>query len=759
MLRPLSQVSLIALMTALPFVAQADVPGACSPYPTDDDDVVTCSGTGPGFTEKNLDGLSVTVTAGAVIRDDGKEAIRGGEDLRVTNHGTITSDDGSALRGDDEFYLKNEGLITSSADKGVEADDFSEVINNGTITSTLWDYDDEEEEWVGADAVQVGDDSKVTNRGTLSGTDEGVQVGDDSTVHNYGTITGTDRGVDSKEETWIYNYADGVITGTTGDGVRVDGDGGLVVNHGKIYAGDDGVQVGDDGEVRNYGLIDSDDKGIQADDDAKILNEGTILSDDEGIEAGDDAEITNAGTITALDDAINAGENAMITNALGGVLTATGAQDGIDIDSGTVLNYGLIQSLGGEDGIDFDASEVATSTITNHGTISGKIGVNVELGLDDPANTMSQVVINHGTIIGTSGTALQLGAGDDTLDIYSMDIQGTVDLGTGEDTLIVRETVEEGVVYFASDVEIVDLDEAPETAVYGDMTLVVGPRGVFGAMDGLSARRTAQMGKSALMPMAGNPAPAPALGFAAGGMDQGGWWGSGSASVFDGQGAGRLTVGRDYDRLGVFVSYGRTTGEAGGGYDLTEDSTMIGLHTGRALAGGGDLVGIAYLGFAETDLSGGVSGKGSVDSRIFGLAGAVTSAATPGGLSVTARAGIEHQSFDSFTLSGLGGARYAARDVTTGFLSAEARLTRSLPGGGTITPFLGAEVLFTDGEAVTLGLGSGTARYATEGDDTLGQLTLGVELEAASQPWRLRIEGQYDAHEKSGVQVTAGMRF
>ncbi|MBY5970750.1 autotransporter outer membrane beta-barrel domain-containing protein [Ferrimonas balearica] len=809
--RALSHVSLIALLAAMPLAGQAlasSDPSACIPSSPADDDVVTCSGTGTGFTDDDLDGVTVTVAPGAQISGDGDRAFEVDDDLTLTNHGSITS----------------------AEDQAVKADKRATLTNNGTITSTAW-YE-EDDEMVGEDAVNVDDEALITNNGTITGTDEGVQVGDFSTVHNYGAITGTDRGVDTGARTTVINHEDGTITALDSDGLRIDGAEGVVTNYGEISGADEGIQTGadatihnygtitgedhaidtsgeDDGDpnattivnhegaliegidgdgihfegtggsitnrgtilagdegiqaedevtVRNYGLIDSADKGIAVEDDATVINEGTILSLTEGIEAEDNAVITNRGSIETLDDAINAGENATIFNY--GDLLVTGPQDGIDIDSGAVTNYGSIVSEGGEDGIDFDASDVATSTITNHGLIEGKIGINVELGGDDPANTQSQVVVNHGTIIGHSGTALQLGAGDDTLDVYSMDIRGVVDLGEGTDTLIARSTVRSGAVRFVTDPEVIDLSEAPQ-ATYANLTLAVADPEAFAGMDSVAAGQTLSLGKSVLLPLGEGAGSAGAFSFAEGTLGAPAWWVSGSAAVFDGDGSGRLTLGRDFDGVGLFLSYGRAATTVSDGHDLTSDAVLLGLTSAAALPGGATLAGMAYLGFGTLDLDSAAtaSGDGSADTRSFGLAGSVTTAPTAGGLAFTARAGIERQSIDAFRVSGLGGATFGDRDVTTGYVSAEARLTRALPDGTAITPFIGADVLFTDGEKVTMTLGDGTARFSTGADSSVAQLTLGVELAGADRPWALRIEGQYDENDKAGVLLTAGMRF
>lgn len=603
-----------------------------------------------------------------------------------------------------------------------------------------------------ADGVTVTVDA--TGAITAGAGDNAFSFDDDLTLTNTGTITAADdHAIDADKRATVTNT--GTITSEDGDALHL-GDDAVVLNTGTLDGEDEGIQVDDDATITNSGTILSGDKGIQAGDGATITNTGTISAGTEGIEAGDDAVIVNTGTITSDDDAINAGENAYITNS--GDLLVTGDQDGIDIDSGTVINYGTIIAYGGEDGIDFDASEVETSTITNYGLIEGKIGINVELGTDDEANTMSQVVINYGTIIGHSGTALQLGAGDDTLELYSLDIQGTVDLGEGEDVLIVHSTVQTGTVTFVSDPETIDLSDAPATALYGNNTLVVASAMPFAGGDALIGRAGLALGKSVLDAVPATPAAPAALAFAPGGAD-GGWWATGSGAVFDGDSAARLTLGRDGESFGVFLSQGRAKAETSDDHHLTDTDTLLGLRLTRDLAGG-SLSAMAYLGFGTSEIASATSltGDGSADTRSFGLAAAWTSAPRANGLSFTARAGAERKRTDAFTVSGLGGASFAERDVTTGYLSAEARLVRPL-AAGTLTPFLGVDVIFTDGEDVTMTLGSGAATFGTGGEDSFAQMTFGAEFTSATAPWTLRLEGQLDEDGNTGALLAAGLRF
>lgn len=259
------------------------------------------------------------------------------------------------------------------------------------------------------------------------------------------------------------------VSRANGDAIRVRGAEARVTNHGTIAgldpAGSDGVDGGDSLTVTNHGTITATNKGIDADDKAAltVTNTGTIRAtdkairngngvgatltnaaealiesvSDEGFESGDDAVVTNHGTIRASDDAVQVGENAWIENT-GLIESVTRGgdeadpQDGIDIDSGTIINSGTIRS-DDDAAIDYDGS-TTTSFIANEGTISGTTGVLVEKGeTGEVANVATQWIFNSGTIEGRNGLALDVGAGDDVL-INTGTLIGGADFGTGDDT-------------------------------------------------------------------------------------------------------------------------------------------------------------------------------------------------------------------------------------------------------------------------------------------------------------------------------------
>ena len=253
-----------------------------------------------------------------------------------------------------------------------------------------------------------------------------------------------------------------VLTGATvensgNDALRLRGAGPVVTNHGTLKTVIDGDGV-DSNDARksgltliNTGTIDVAARGVNADNrnnvtvinsglinaptndgirlgagaHARVENTGTLKSGDEGLEAGNDAVVLNGpgALLQAVEDGVQVGENARIENegTIESIIIDADPDnwgDGIDIDSGTILNTGTIRSVDGA-GIDYDASTVAQSRIVNSGTIEGGTGVEVELGGGvDPANTRSQWIRSDGIITGRDGVAIELGAGADIVEIF-----------------------------------------------------------------------------------------------------------------------------------------------------------------------------------------------------------------------------------------------------------------------------------------------------------------------------------------------------
>ncbi|MBL4927534.1 VPLPA-CTERM sorting domain-containing protein [Fuscibacter oryzae] len=258
-----------------------------------------------------------------------------------------------------------------------------------------------------SDGIRIrGTGNTVTNYGTISGTGalpdngtDGIDGGAGLTVNNHGTITATNKGIDSE-----------ALDNLT------------VLNTGTIHAYDKAIrnQNGKNGSLTNSGLIESDtDEGFESGDNVYVLNDvtGRIIASDDAIQVGENAYIVNRG---------------LVHSVLRGAADKDDPQDGIDIDSGTVVNEatGVIKS-DDDAAIDFDISS-NQGFIDNYGLISGTIGV-----LADPDSPGAQHVRNWGTLEGRDGLAVDLGQGDDSLTIFGGSfVKGGGAFGSGNDLLV-----------------------------------------------------------------------------------------------------------------------------------------------------------------------------------------------------------------------------------------------------------------------------------------------------------------------------------
>ncbi|MGG7564558.1 hypothetical protein ACQ5SO_00150 [Rhodovulum sp. DZ06] len=261
----------------------------------------------------------------------------------------------------------------------------------------------------------------VTNSAVITGAGDAI-LGDgvedvDVTVSSGSIVRGATRGIDGASDWTVTNS--GTIEGLGSDAIR--GEARMTVTNGvgaTIWADDDAIQF-DGGVVDNAGDIIALDKGITTDGTVEVyVRDGArILSGNEAIEAGDNSvvRVEGSGYVEAVEDAIQLGRFADVVVDAGAQVVSTDIGDGMDLDSGSVVNRGLVSAVI-EDGIDFDADGGEGATIRNEGVIQGFTGVNVERGLaGDPANTSAQVIANLGLISGTSGIAIDLGEGDDGL--------------------------------------------------------------------------------------------------------------------------------------------------------------------------------------------------------------------------------------------------------------------------------------------------------------------------------------------------------
>ncbi|MEM7689000.1 MAG: autotransporter domain-containing protein [Pseudomonadota bacterium] len=345
----------------------------------------------------------------------------------------------------------------------------------------------------GADGINVeADDTAITNLGSITSVGErAIEAGDADgvTITNSGTIEATDRAINLGDSATITNEMGGLIN-TTGDSDTIQtGDDLTIINNGTISnEGFDTkiIDAGDGLTVTNNGTITSDWKGVEGEANFTLTNNAgarIFSTNDEAVEA-DDAGlvVVNDGEIIApKDDAVDGGADVTITNT---GLIQGGENDGLELDSGTITNSGIIESLSSDPsgdfsdagltnreldaGIDFDGVDdpdtlagPATDLVTNlaGGVIRGDIGINASSGnfVDDgeggsqagsPANVRSQTIVNFGEITANlinpvTGRmdAVLLSFGDDEFQQWTgAVVNGWVDLEGGDDTFILEGT-------------------------------------------------------------------------------------------------------------------------------------------------------------------------------------------------------------------------------------------------------------------------------------------------------------------------------
>ena len=331
-------------------------------------------------------------------------------------------------------------------------------------------------------------------------------------------------------------------------------------------------------------------------------------------------------------------------------------------------------------------------------------------------------------------------------------ITGTVEMGAGTDTLTVL-GMAPGTLTFESAPEVVDMSNAPAQALFAGLTLVMADPAVFGASDVLSARLGHGMATAALRQPHGN-----------------GWWIAGNARVAeDDASEGTLAAGRDFGAWGVFVTHSRGRADLPDGlHEVDQHGTAIGLRAGWKVGSATRLSGALFAGYGESEIEspGFVTGNGTADGDFQGLTlrlehDPATAQGAGSGPALSAQAGVTRFSHDSFSVSGLGGARFDGRDVTTSFGAVEAALPVATGGAVSLRPFIGAYALFTDGDAVTMRLPGGSTRFATAGDDDVTALRLGTELRPAggTAPWRARLEVQVEDGGDTALGLGASVSF
>jgi autotransporter-associated beta strand protein len=365
---------------------------------TADNDVIQMNVPAASVTLNNYGSLvSLNASAGGAQAVD-FSAVTGANILNNYAGGLISANEADAVRPGANGSVVNGGKIVSATKSGSSSDGIDGQNNNGI---------------------------RITNAGTgvIEGARHGITGGQLNSIIDY-TMN-------------INNAAGGVIRGSNGAGVNVDGFNArqvtTVVNGGSII----GTGVTGDGD------------GIDVDGMVNIMNTGVIRSSNafsaagsgpaysEGISAGG-GSIVNAGTIEGL---VAAGNR----NAVGRGITLAGNDAANGSREGIYGNTSIVNQAGGVIRGDTDSAIVAagaasayTITVNNNAgaTILGGGAVNAAIRTVGNGTH----IVNAGTIDGaSSGKAIELGSANNSVLISGGNavVIGSIDGGVGGNNTMV----------------------------------------------------------------------------------------------------------------------------------------------------------------------------------------------------------------------------------------------------------------------------------------------------------------------------------
>ena len=326
-------------------------------------------------------GGSITINnnAGATISATGNDAWRVNNPLNAG--GTIT--------------LNNAGLMTSAGGQTLDFEAITSVNANidihnastGTIRSTS------------SDAIRPGaGDISIDNSGLIEST---VARGINLNTTNLANITSFA----------LTNDAGATIRGLT-DAVRITA--------GTLSPTATGTFVIDNaGTIESIGTGGSNGQALDLNDLVSPLGSVTIINQSTGILRAADA------------DAVRNGTNATVNNygqivSLNGTPASDG-NDGIDFQANT---GGVVNNFAGGtiDGARHGITGDAPITVTNAGTIIGRVGAGINM---DTASTTTTTVTNTGTITGITVEGVQSGDSVDVDGLVHLDNYGLIEaLGT-----------------------------------------------------------------------------------------------------------------------------------------------------------------------------------------------------------------------------------------------------------------------------------------------------------------------------------------
>ena len=325
----------------------------------------------------------------------------------------------------------------------------------------------------GADAVTGGDNTTVTNRGSIAASGafaNGIVVDDGNTVENAGSIDvsgGFNIGIDALDNNIILNS--GEITATdlafgiaadSNNTLEVSGsvstfadtspaiilnDNNTVTITGSLFTQgggspalfpDSGNTINLSGNIETLGDMSY---GIFTNSDNTIDVSGTITTsgnDADGIFGGNSNTVTVSGHITTsgIDgDGIEVNDFNRITNS-GTIITyGAGSADAIEVDDdNVVINIGTLIANGDAlaNGIDGESN----NRIFNQGTIISALGA----GMDFTSGSSGSFVYNQGLVRG-NGVSIDFGPGDDQLRVGNGSVlDGLVNFDSGSSSIYVQ---------------------------------------------------------------------------------------------------------------------------------------------------------------------------------------------------------------------------------------------------------------------------------------------------------------------------------
>ena len=375
-------------------------------------------------------------------------AISGGNPVLICD--TPASDPVSDASDNLTVFVTAAGSVESSDrdDTTLELDGTNVTVENmGTISIS----DDRKN----ANAItSLGENLTVNNTGTISSGDRAIHALDGFvgglTVHNSGTITSRRQTIRTEEAApGSYIENDGLISSLEGRAIQVRGQGSTVINRGTIEGGEEVIEARDDFTLYNYG-------SIRLRDD---------IEDEDGTQLAS-GQVYNYGLIQGSDDGVDIDEGEIFNYATGRIISTGAEGAGIDVDgefdnsrdTPRPANPLLVENAGYIEGrYAIGADEAATSEITviNSGTLYGRSGRAVDFA---PGQGNSAIKLTgNSSVIGD----ILYGAGDDLLTIDSL-TSGTISTGVidgsdGFDTVDLASYLMADLLSFELDGDLVDL--------------------------------------------------------------------------------------------------------------------------------------------------------------------------------------------------------------------------------------------------------------------------------------------------------------